>query len=72
MQETQAQPPVWEDPIRHGAAKPARHNYWVCDLEPGSPEHEPTCINHCSPRPAALALQQKNLRAKQPTHGKEE
>ena len=27
---------VWEDPTCHGAAKPMRHNYWACALEPAS------------------------------------
>ena len=26
----------WEDPTRHGAARPVRLNYWACALEPRS------------------------------------
>ena len=34
MQGTRIQSLVWEDPTCCGAAKPVRHNYWDCALEP--------------------------------------
>ena len=63
MQETQVWALVREDLTCHGAAKPMRHNYWVCTLEPMSqnywacvsqllkPAHlEPMLHNKRSPR----------------------
>ena len=36
VQETQVRALVWEDPTCHGAARPVRHNYCACALEPAS------------------------------------
>ena len=36
MQGTPVQALVWEDPTHCGAAKPMRHNYWACALQPAS------------------------------------
>ena len=36
MQGTQVQALVQEDPTCSGVAKPVRHNYWACALEPTS------------------------------------
>ena len=36
MQGTRVWALVWEDPICRRAAKPARHNYWTCALDPAS------------------------------------
>ena len=53
---------VWEDPTCRRAAKPMRHNYWACALEPGGHNYwahmlqllKPTC-------PRAHALQKGRL-----------
>ena len=52
MQGTRVQALVQEDPTRHGATKPVRHNYWACTLEPASP-------NNWARVPRAHALQQE-------------
>ena len=36
VQQTWIQSPIQENPTCCGATKPARHDYWVCDLEPGN------------------------------------
>ena len=60
MQETQVQSLVWEDPTIFGATKPMHHNYWACDLEPGSCNDRAHMLQPLKlARPGACALLQK-------------
>ena len=64
MQGTQVQSLVREDPTRHGATKPMRHNYWACALQPVSHNYwspRATTTEACAPR--ARTLQQREATA---------
>ena len=43
MQGTRVLAMVWEDPTCRGTAKPVRHNYWACALEPASHNYWSPC-----------------------------
>ena len=50
---------VWEDSTCSGATKPMCHNYWTCDLEPGSRKYRAQCLQLWRPTHPELKLQSK-------------
>ena len=73
MQGTRVQGLVREDPTYRGAAKPVRHNYWACALEPASPNYWVRVLQLLKPARLEPVLRNKRShRNEKPAHCNEE